>query len=495
MTCDEKANSHHLPNNGEKPMFKRSFTFLFVAFFIAMLSLGIIGCGSDSSDNSDDTETTDTVDESDIYYSDLLDTSDWTDETHGKLTTDEIIANIDTVFDTESVQKIRIVIDSANWALMNQNLAELTNELNGSNDFNSVDNPFFVPCEVFYNDVEWYKVGIRFKGNSSLYNANSNKLPFKLDFDEFEDVYPQIDNQRFYGFKQLNLKNNYKDESEMHEIVASELFRDFGLAGSHCSFYELYLNVDDSGLEDNDIYYGLYTVVEEVDDTVIKTQYEYNDGNLYKPEDDAATFASGTFDTDEYDLQTDDDTSYSDIIELYNTINDSLRTTDLSAWQSALEAIFDVDIFLKWLAANTVMQNWDTYGVMPQNFFLYNNPDTGLFEWIPWDNNEALIDHPRCLSLNMSSVGSDWPLISYILGVSDYTSTYKGYVQEFADSYFNATYLNPIYTSYAALIEDYVIAEELGYTFTSASAFSAAVSELKEHTTERNTAAVNYVAD
>ncbi len=466
-----------------------------IYLILMLIFVNLLSCGGGSSDNDLSSGSIVLAEESDIYYSELLDTSYWTDETHGKLTTDEIIANIDTVFDTKSVQKIRIVIESENWALMNQNLADLTDELNGSNDFNSVDNPFFVPCEVFYNDVEWYKVGIRFKGNSSLYNANSNKLPFKLDFDEFEDAYPEIDNQRFYGFKQLNLKNNYKDASEMHEIVASELFRDFGLFGSHCSFYELYLNVDDSGFEDNDIYYGLYTVVEEVDDTVIKTQYADNDGNLYKPEDDAATFASGTFDTDEYDLKTDDDETYGDITELYEVINNSLRTTDLSAWQMDLEAIFDVDIFLKWLAANTVMQNWDTYGVMSQNFFLYNNPDTGLFEWIPWDNNEALIDHPRCLSLSMSSVGSDWPLISYILSVSDYISTYKGYVEAFADSYFNATYLDPVYTSYAALIADYVIAEESGYTFTSALEFSAAVSELKEHTTERNTAAGNYVTN
>ena len=31
--------------------------------------------------------------------------------------------------------------------------------------------------------------------------------------------------------------------------------------------------------------------------SVIKTQYNDNDGNLYKPEEDAATFAAGTFNT------------------------------------------------------------------------------------------------------------------------------------------------------------------------------------------------------
>ena len=41
----------------------------------------------------------------------------------------------------------------------------------------------------------------------------SYKLPFKLDFDEFEDTYPEIDDQRFYGFKQLSFSSNCSDPS------------------------------------------------------------------------------------------------------------------------------------------------------------------------------------------------------------------------------------------------------------------------------------------
>jgi len=472
------------------------YSLLFNAIAV-LLCMASISCSTNilSPDDSDDE-----ADESDIYYSELTSTSDWSDETHGKLTTSEIIANLDEVFDTSEVQKIRIVIEPENWELMNENLDDLKDELGNSRDFNSIDNPFFVPSEFFYspdgtdeNELEWYKVGIRFKGNSSLYNANCSKLPFKLDFDEFEDEYEEIDNQRFYGFKQLNLKNNYDDESEMHEVVASQLFDDFGLISAHSSFYQLYLNVD-GGDEDDDIYYGLYTLVEEVDDTVIKTQYADDDGNLYKPEDDAATFASGTYDEDEFGLQTDDDETYEDILTLYNAIND----TESSEWKSNLEAIFDVDTFLKWLAANSVMQNWDTYGVMPHNFFLYNNPDTNTFEWIPWDNNEALVSNNRCLDLDMDEVIIDddneynWPLIRYILDDSDYKETYKEYVEEFANSHFNESDLNPIYTAYDTLIRDYVTSEDDDYTFTSTSEFDTAVDELKEHIAERNTAALDY---
>ena len=203
---------------------------------------------------------------------------------------------------------------------------------------------------------------------------------------------------------------------------------------------------------------------------------------------------SGTWDEDEYGLKTDEDTSYDDVKELYDAINDSSRTSDYDIWKAKLEAIFDVDIFLKWLAANSVMQNWDTYGVMTHNYFLYNNPDTGKFEWIPWDNNEALEDNNRCLSLTMFSVSSSWPLINYILDDDDYKATYKAYVQSFADNFFNSTYMNPVYETYEALIESYVTAEISGYTYTSSSEFSAAVSGLKSHVSSRNTSANSYAA-
>lgn len=38
---------------------------------------------------------------------------------------------------------------------------------NGPGLLASDENPIFVPGEVFYEGKEWYKVGLRFKGNSS----------------------------------------------------------------------------------------------------------------------------------------------------------------------------------------------------------------------------------------------------------------------------------------------------------------------------------------
>lgn len=417
-----------------------------------------------------------------------ISTPDWTDETHGKLKAPAITTNLSTVFDNSQVQRLDITIDAANWAVMQSNLATLRTKLLAPDNFYLMDDPIYVPCDVKYNGKQWYRVGIRFKGNSSLYSANSNKLPFKLKFNEFEDIYPAIAGQRFYGFKSLSLKSNFKDESEVHENVAAQLFRDFGLKSSHTSFYKLYVDYGSGP-----VYYGLYTLVEEVDDTVIKTQYADDTGNLYKPEDGAATFATGTFNTYEFGKKTNESVlDYSDIQALYDALNSSLRLTDTATWKANLEKILDVPIFLKWLAANNVMQNWDTYGVMTQNFYLYRNPSTGLFEWIPWDNNEALVSNNRCLTLGASEVTSQWPLIRYLLDDADYAAQYRLNVHDFATNYFNATRMVPIYEAQSALIQEAVLSEGTGYTFTSSSTFTAAILRLKSHVSLRNAAALAY---
>ncbi len=172
----------------------------------------------------------------------------------------------------------------------------------------------------------------------------------------------------------------------LREKVAGDVFRNAGLAGSHTAFYTVYVDYGDGP-----VYFGVYTMVEEVDDTVLDTQFADDDGNLYKPEGTGASFAEGTFSEDVFVKKTnEDEADWSDILSLFAALHDDTRTTDPAAWRTNLEAVFDTDVFLKYLAVNTVIQNWDTYGRMTHNYYLYNDPDTGRLTWIPWDNNEAL---------------------------------------------------------------------------------------------------------
>ena len=425
---------------------------------------------------------------------DTADYADWTEETHGKNGT----LNYDVVFNQNEVLRFDIVIGPDDWSAMQSDLVDNIGSTGGGPGGQTLTtdyDPIWVPCSFKFNNKEWYHVGIRFKGNSSLqsaYQSGNSKLSFKLDFDQFEDDYPAIKNQRFYGFKQLNLKNNYDDASLMREKAGADLFRQFGLASSETAFCIVYVD-NGSGPQ----YYGVYTLVEEVDDSVIKSQFSNGKGNLYKPDGTAASFASGSYNTSEMELKTNEDfADYSDVRALYDAIISPLHTSDVESWKNELESVFNVDTFLKYLAANNIIQNWDTYGRMPHNYYLYNNPDNGLLTWIPWDNNEAFQTGKNggALSLSMSEVGSDWPLINYIIAQQEYEESYKAYLQRFIDDVFNPTTMINTYSAYYDLLKEYAYAEEPGYTFiNSNSEFDSAVEMLKKHVQSRNDAVNSYL--
>lgn len=424
-----------------------------------------------------------------------FETTDWTEATHAK----SADSDFDEVFDDNAVKRLDFVISEDRWQAM---LDDMTSQYgsfgrgSGGAGLGETDDPIFVPGEVFYNGKEWYRVGLRFKGNSSLQSSWKSgilKLSFKIDFDEFEDEYPQIDNQRFYGFKKLSLKNNYDDNSFLREKVGTDIFRNAGLAAPHAAFYTLYVDHGD-GPE----YFGLYTLVEEVDNTVIDTQFSDDNGNLYKPDGTGASFAEGTFSEDVFVKKTnEDEADWADIQNLFSVLHDNTRTTSPATWRANLDAVFDTETFLKYLAVNTVIQNWDTYGRMTHNYFLYNNPDNNLLTWIPWDNNEALQTGKMggAHALNFSGLSSNtWPLIGFLYGDATYKAKYDAFLREVVDGAFNANTIQSIYTSYAALIEPYATTERSGYTFlNSAASFYAAVTTLNNHVVQRAAAVDDYL--
>ena len=435
--------------------------------------------------------------EKEISYEEI-DVNDLDETTHSALVEPDYAE----VFKHDEVLRFDIKIDVSDWDTMLEDLASNLGSSGrptpgqGGTELSSFD-PVWVSCSFNYKGTEWYKVGIRFKGNSSLqstYRMGIEKYSFKLDFDQYEDEYPAISNQRFYGFKQLNLKNNFGDASFMREKVASDLFRDFGIPSPEVAFCEVYV---DFGA--GPVYFGLYSLVEEVDDTVIQSQFSNGDGNLYKPDGDAASFAEGTYNTSEMEKKNNVDLAdYSDVEQLYNILHLSERLTDQSHWNDSLEGVLDVPMFLKWLAANTIMQNWDTYGRMTHNYYLYNNPENNLLTWIPWDNNEALQDGKMggALQLSLNDVGFDWPLISYLIADEDYNELYTNYVREFTENLFTPERLSVIYSSYEEKIKDYAYAEAEPYSFlNSDSQFNTAVEELITHVSNRQQAVSDFIQD
>lgn len=457
------------------------------SIILIILTIFLVNCAEDAPNSTEE------LDEIELEAN--IDISDWSESTHSN----DVNPDYDIVFPQDRVNRIDIKISSANWNIM---LDDMTNKYGsfGSGSRgpagDSEENPIYVPCSLFFNDVQWYQVGIRFKGNSSLKTTWGNgnwKLPLRLNLDRFEDDYPEINNQRFYGFKELSLANNYDDKSLIREKVVPEIFRDFGIPAPQTAFYRIYI---DTG--DGPIYFGLYTMVEIVDDSMIEDQFSDDNGNIYKPEGTGASFMENSFNTVDFEKKNNESGDWSDIENLFNTLHSTLRTTNESEWRNELEKSLDVQHFLKWLAVNTTIQNWDTYGKMTHNYYLYNNPDNNLLTWIPWDNNEALQSGKMggAISISCDEVSSNWPLIRYLLDNDVYKSNYKSYLKEVINSAFDPAKVVSKYQYYGNLIREYAVGtdgEQNGYTFlNNDSDFDSAISYLISHASNRNDVVENY---
>jgi len=134
---------------------------------------------------------------------------------------------------------------------------------------------------------------------------------------------------------------------------------------------------------------------------------------------------------------------------------------------------------------------------VPHNYYLYNDPDTGLLTWILWDNNEALQTGKRggALTLDVSNLDADaWPLIGKIYGDEVYKARYDELLLEVISGAFETNSIQAIYDAYSALIEPYATTKISGYSFLrSDSDFYQGVDALNAHAEQRAEAVSRYL--
>ncbi len=416
---------------------------------------------------------------------------DWSTESHSN----DADPNYMVVFPQDKVNSLEISMTKETWQEIRTDMISVKGSDfgvggtqggggMGGGGVNSATEPKYVSVTLKFNGKTWNNVGFRLKGNSSLssiWRSGIYKLPFRMQFDEFEDKYPEINDQRLYGFKEVSMSPAFKDNSLIREKVASDIFRMAGIPAAQTAFYKVYINFGD-GLK----YCGVYTMIEAVEDTMLKSQFGEKSGNLYKPESTFQNFSQAQF-----EKKTNEETAdWSDVQATITALNTSTRTSNPALWRENLEKVLNVDHFVKWLAVNTTLVSWDTYGAMAHNHYLYNHSSKKLL-WIPWDNNEALTSQAR-VQLSLTGVATNWPLINYIANDPVYYAKYKAYVKDFNDNVFTTSKMNDIFDKATTLITPYVNGtekEEKPYSnLTNAASFTAALPVLKQHVVSRNQA-------
>lgn len=447
-------------------------------FLYIFLLLGLISCFKEAS--------------TDVDPETVATNPDWTTASHSK----EGELNYDIVFPQSKVNTLEITLGKTNWESIKTDMAAqgygsfgVSGGGGGGGGTTFGGEPSYVKATLTFNGKKWENAGFRLKGNSTLssgWKAGIYKLPFRLNMDRFEDEHPEIKNQRMYGFKELSFSSGAKDNSLIREKVTADIFRMAGIPSAQTAFCKVYIDFGD-GLK----YCGVYTTVEIIDDTMLKTQYGEESGNIYKPESNFSSFTEAAFEK----KNNTDTPDFTDVKTIISSLTATNRTTSAAAWRAKLEETMNMDQYIKWLAVNTTLVNWDTYGGMAHNHYLYNHSSKKML-WIPWDNNEALTSQAR-VNLNLLNVATTWPLIKYVADDAVYYAKYKTYVKEFNDNVFTTSKMNTIFDNATTMITPFVNGSEKEvspYTnLTNLTSFTAALPILKTHVVSRNTAVKSFV--
>jgi hypothetical protein len=262
---------------------------------------------------------------------------------------------------------------------------------------------------------------------------------------------------------------------------------------------------------DGPFYMGLYTMTEIPGSPLLNQQFGSDDGNLYKPVGTGGRWTQ--FFPLSFPKKTNDaDEDWTDVQGAIEALNAS--RTSASAWRSRLEARFEVNGFLRWLALNTLVGNFDAYGgLSAHNYYLYGSPRhrDRLF-WMAWDHDLAMngstlggavgnqggTTTTANFDLFLNGTAANWPLIRFLLDDPTYRAVYRAHVTELLNTVFQPAHVIVRLRAEEALIVPYVIGaegEQAGHTFlTSPAQLSQGLTALEAYVTSRHQAALAALA-
>jgi len=288
-----------------------------------------------------------------------------------------------------------------------------------------------------------HDIGFRLRGNTSRV---SMKKSFKISFNTY------VKGRKYKDVEKLNLNGEHNDPSVSRSLIYWHILREAGLPGARANHVCVYINSN---------YYGLYANIEHIDEEWLKAYYGDNDGNLYKclyPADlnyrgegqQVYKYHNGDYRV--YELKTNEDKDdYSDLANFIKVLN----KTPLKDLPCALEEVFNVQSYLKIAAIDVLTGNWDGYIFNKNNFYLYNDPKTGRFDYIPYDVDNTFgidwfnINWATRNMYNWSNSNEQRPLFTRLMQVPEYKAQYSYYMKQLIDGVTS----NPELSAYLSLLE------------------------------------------
>lgn len=206
-----------------------------------------------------------------------------------------------------------------------------------------------------------YRVGVRLKGSAS-FRTIDEKPSLKIDVHAF-DREAELD-----GAERLTLNNMIQDPTMLREHAGYWLFTRMGLPAPRHGYARLAVNGAD---------YGLYSVVETMDEELLKRAFADDpDGNLYESSGADFIYARDWFELEETTgaVSTDD----------IDALVDAVEGTPADGFLALFEERFVLDRLLTYLAVDIAIGNDDGYVFNHHNYYAYHGALSDRWELLPW---------------------------------------------------------------------------------------------------------------
>lgn len=263
-------------------------------------------------------------------------------------------------FDPDHVVVVELSLDEADWDTLRNESRSVFTEFSGD----CMSGPFYsdyttVPADIIMDGESLSNIGVRKKG--FIGSQSTEKPSLKINLDEYEA------GAELFGVDNVTLNNAVQDPSLIRQCLGYQIFADAGLPASRCNFAHVYVNGEDM---------GIYVHVEPVKRSFLRDNFGSDDGDLYEGTlSDVDPLRYRTFEPKNEDT----DPSLSHLTALTE-----LLESPPSPLRPSLEEHIDVDAFLTFWAVEAIVGHWDGYAANRNNYYMYRDPATERFVYIPW---------------------------------------------------------------------------------------------------------------
>ena len=278
----------------------------------------------------------------------------------GALTLDDLLP-MDRVLD------VQITVAGKDWDVIRHQGRDFRSTLHERRREAPIDSPYtYVNASVTIDGVKFPKVGLRKKGFLGSLNTERPSLKIKLN---------HIDkNGGIEGLTNLTFNNNQQDVSLVSQFLGYALFNAAGSPAPRCGY---------ASVKVNGVHLGIYSHVETVRRSLLQRGFGNSDGTLYEgPYVDFYQGWEGSF-----EHKTGEDAPGREKI---GQLIQVLQRDDQDIEQ-AIGELVHLNSFYTFWALEGLLGFWDGYSGNSNNYFIYLNPETDKFHFIPWGADSLFV--------------------------------------------------------------------------------------------------------